>query len=101
MHTWLTVAHVCVGEQTAIDAPRFSIRPDGGLPVNSPIEFEEGWDPEVLNELTRLGHPVVTPTVSSWARASFGRAQIILRNPSTGVLCGGSDGRADGCAMGW
>jgi len=61
----------------------------------------QGWKPEVLNELTRLGHPVVTPPVSSWARAGFGRAQIIVRNPASGVLCGGSDGRADGCAMGW
>ena len=29
----------------------------------------------------------------------FGRGQIILRDPETGVLCGGSDPRADGCAM--
>ena len=33
-------------------------------------------------------------------RALFGRGQIILRDPATGVLCGGSDPRADGCAMG-
>ena len=27
--------------------------------------------------------------------------QIILRDAETGVLCAGSDGRCDGCAMGW
>jgi len=32
-------------------------------------------------------------------RAIFGRGQIILRDPETGVLCAGSDPRADGCAM--
>lgn len=31
----------------------------------------------------------------------FGKAQIITRDPASGVLCAGSDGRGDGCAMGW
>lgn len=39
--------------------------------------------------------------VNSWAREGFGKAQIIVRNIDTGVLCAGSDGRADGCALGW
>jgi len=37
--------------------------------------------------------------ISGMARATFGRGQIILRDPRTGVLCAGSDPRADGCAV--
>jgi gamma-glutamyltranspeptidase/glutathione hydrolase len=44
-----------------------------------------------------MGHPV--EVVSGYARAIFGRGQIIQRLPESGVLCGGSDPRADGCAM--
>jgi gamma-glutamyltranspeptidase / glutathione hydrolase len=32
-------------------------------------------------------------------RSLFGRGQIIFRDPYNGVLWGGSDPRADGCAM--
>jgi len=87
--------------QAAIDAPRFHIKEDEGKPVNNPILFEESWPDEVLAALTEMGHPVDLPKVSSWGREKFGRAQIIVRDPETGVLCAGSDGRADGCAMGW
>jgi gamma-glutamyltranspeptidase/glutathione hydrolase len=37
--------------------------------------------------------------ISSYGRAVFGRGQIILRDLESGVLWGGSDPRADGCAM--
>ena len=49
-------------------------------------------------KLEDMGHLV--EQVSGYARAVFGRGQIILRNRESGVLCGGSDPRADGCAMG-
>ena len=39
--------------------------------------------------------------VRGHGRAVFGRAQIIAKDPDTGVLWGGSDGRGDGCAIGW
>jgi gamma-glutamyltranspeptidase/glutathione hydrolase len=35
---------------------------------------------------------------AGWRRTLFGRGQIILRDPDTGVLTGGSDPRADGLA---
>ena len=38
-----------------------------------------------------MGHPMAP--VSGHERAIFGRGQIILRDPETGVLCGGSDPR--------
>jgi GMP synthase-like glutamine amidotransferase len=43
-------------------------------------------------------HPEVTHTVQGYARSLFGRGQIIVRQPD-GVLWGGSDPRADGCAQ--
>jgi gamma-glutamyltranspeptidase/glutathione hydrolase len=39
--------------------------------------------------------------IRGYERSIFGRAQIISRDMKTGVLWAGSDGRADGCAMGF
>jgi len=47
--------------------------------------------------LQEMGHSV--SLVSGMERAMFGRGQVILRDAVTGVLTGGSDPRADGCAM--
>lgn len=49
--------------------------------------------------LRAMGHRV--DMVRGDDRAVFGRGQIIARDPTSGVLAAGSDGRADGCAMGW
>lgn len=49
------------------------------------------------NAADERGHPI--RLVSGWERALFGRGQVIQRDPRSGVLCGGSDPRADGCAM--
>jgi gamma-glutamyltranspeptidase/glutathione hydrolase len=81
--------------QTALDLPRFCIDVEKD---NRSISLEEGIPPESLNALKGMQHPV--EMVSGMNRALFGRGQIILRDPVTGVLCGGSDPRADGCAMG-
>ena len=62
------------------------------------VSLEEGMPRETIAGLAEMGHPV--QLVSGYARALFGRGQIIRREPGTGVLCGGSDPRADGCAMG-
>jgi gamma-glutamyltranspeptidase / glutathione hydrolase len=87
--------------QAALDRPRFCIEAvgpsqwDGAL--DSKVALEDGIPAATLTVLAAMGHPV-TP-VSGHERAIFGRGQIILRDPATGVLCGGSDPRADGCAM--
>jgi gamma-glutamyltranspeptidase/glutathione hydrolase len=80
--------------QAALDRPRFCL--ESGSP-ECPVALEEGIPPEALAELAAMGHSVYS--VSGYARSIFGRGQVILREAGTGVLCGGSDPRADGCAM--
>ncbi len=80
--------------QAALDQPRFCI--DDGT-AGGRVALEEGIPRNVLDQLERMGHVVYS--VSGTERALFGRGQIIQRNAQTGVLCGGSDPRADGCAM--
>ncbi|HSL46688.1 MAG TPA: gamma-glutamyltransferase [Anaerolineales bacterium] len=80
--------------QSALDQPRFCIdvEESGGR-----VALEEGISANVVSELEKMGHPVYT--VSGYDRSLFGRGQVILRDAETGVLAGGSDPRADGCAM--
>jgi gamma-glutamyltranspeptidase/glutathione hydrolase len=80
--------------QSALDRPRFCIE-DGS--AGGRVTLEEGIPTTVQTELDNMGHPVYA--VSGYARSIFGRGQIILRDAQSGVLCGGSDPRADGCAM--
>ena len=77
----------------ALDRPRFNIlggRPDGDL------EVEDDISEATCDELEKRGH--VVQRIGGWGRVQFGRGQIIRRD-ATGVLWGGSDPRADGCAM--
>jgi gamma-glutamyltranspeptidase/glutathione hydrolase len=84
--------------QAALDRPRFCIDPvDGDSPAASRVALEKGVPDETVEALTGMGHPVAR--VSGHERALFGRGQVILRDSETGVLWGGSDPRADGCAM--
>jgi gamma-glutamyltranspeptidase/glutathione hydrolase len=80
--------------QAALERPRFCI--SSGKPAGE-VSLEEGIPAEVMAELTEMGHPV-TP-VSGYERSVFGRGQVIQRDSKSGVLWGGSDPRADGCAM--
>jgi len=83
--------------QASIDFPRFCI-PSGTL--NGIVQFENGVNESVIKELRRRGHQLKSGIVGH-GRAIFGRAQIIKRNRENGVLWAGSDGRADGCAIGY
>jgi gamma-glutamyltranspeptidase / glutathione hydrolase len=80
--------------QSALDLPRFCIdvEESGGR-----VALEEGIPSDVIDDLEKMGHPVYS--VSGFDRSLFGRGQVILRDAETGVLCAGSDPRADGCAM--
>jgi gamma-glutamyltranspeptidase / glutathione hydrolase len=80
--------------QAVLNQPRFCI--DDGA-AGGKVALEEGISSNVQAELGKMGHSLYS--VSGYARSLFGRGQIILRDASTGVLCGGSDPRADGCAM--
>ena len=83
-----------LGPQAALDQPRFCI--DEGE-AGGRVYLEDGLNPEVMAELAAMGHDI--EKVSGHSRAVFGRGQIITRDAESGVLCGGSDPRADGCAM--
>ncbi|MFV0420657.1 gamma-glutamyltransferase family protein, partial [Oleidesulfovibrio sp.] len=81
--------------QQALDRLRFCIMPfaDG-----SQVLFEEGVPESVLQELRQKGHSL--EIVKGYARDIVGRGQIILKN-SAGFWEAGSDGRADGLALGY
>ena len=80
--------------QSALDRPRFCIL---GGKAGGQVALEEGIDFEIMSSLAARGHHVVP--VSGPGRAVFGGGQIILRDPKTGVLWGGSDPRKDGAAV--
>eukprot|EP01035_Chromulina_nebulosa_P018845 gene18845-24630_t len=88
--------------QTTVDLPRWYITEAGVTQSsddlsNSFIDFEDGYDRDIIELLIRRGH-VVHSIVTGERRSLFGRAQIILRD-SNNVLWGGSDPRADGCSI--
>jgi gamma-glutamyltranspeptidase / glutathione hydrolase len=83
--------------QSALDRPRFCIEHGPGQSVE--MALEEGIPVSTMAALAEMGHRV--RPVSGLGRSIFGRGQVILRNPQSGVLCGGSDPRADGCAFGF
>ncbi|HXF63465.1 MAG TPA: gamma-glutamyltransferase, partial [Caldilineaceae bacterium] len=89
--------------QAALDAPRWQLAgPGDGLGAQQSgglVMMEEGWSFATLAELARRGHRLVP--VDGFERITFGGGQIILRDPESGVLIGGSDPRKDGCAVGW
>ena len=79
--------------QSALDLPRFCIdvEESGGE-----VAIEDGIPKETMDALQKMGHPLYA--VTGYERALFGRGQVILRDAESGVLCGGSDPRADGYA---
>jgi gamma-glutamyltranspeptidase/glutathione hydrolase len=82
--------------QAALDRPRFCI--ESGT-AGGAVALEDGLPPALIEGLEALGHPL-RAEVGGYEHALFGRGQIIRREPD-GVLWGGSDPRADGCAIGF
>lgn len=78
--------------QSALDLPRFCLDAES---AGGRVDIEEGMPIATVNALREMGHPL--NEVSGYERAVFGRGQVILRD-ELGVLCGGSDPRADGYA---
>ena len=80
--------------QSALDRLRWRIEFGG---PGSLLAVEEGMPPATVARLADLGHTI--RMVNGQERSILGRGQIIRRDPATGMLCAGSDPRADGCAM--
>ncbi len=80
--------------QTALDAPRFRVDEHGGLRA----DIETGVPLKTRKALAAMGHNVQPQTTFS---PGFGSGDIIARDLETGVLCGASDPRKDGCAVGY
>ncbi len=80
--------------QAALDRPRFCI--EDGTAAGA-VALEQGLPVETVAGLAALGHQV--RVVEGMERALFGRGQVIMRDPESGALWGGSDPRADGLAM--
>ncbi len=77
--------------QTALDAPRFNWLKE------KEVALETAVSPNVITELARRGHQLhPNPT-----QIHYGGGQVIVRDPETGVLLGGSEPRNDGTAVGW
>jgi gamma-glutamyltranspeptidase / glutathione hydrolase len=99
-HLQLVVNMIAGGmdPQGAIDTPRFCIA-DGTQ--NGTVLLETGIPEEIVNDLSKIKGHQIQSNISGYDRGYFGRAQIIKRERTTGVLWAGSDSRCDGCAMGY
>jgi gamma-glutamyltranspeptidase/glutathione hydrolase len=86
--------------QAAIEAPRWTVWPGtdpSTLPNPYELRVEDRLGEAALADLERRGHRVRRQ--GSWGGG--GAAQVIARDPATGVLCAGSDPRAEGLALGF
>lgn len=77
--------------QAALDAPRWQWV--GGKKVLVEPDFPES----IARELIGRGHDIHI----SLDEDSFGRGEVIWRDPATGVLTGGTESRADGSVAAW
>ena len=84
--------------QSSCDAPRVRISV-GSAGQEDVVSVERGFDRGVLEDLRRRGHALQEANDGK-AEWGFGKAQVLVRTKE-GVLWGGSDPRADGCAMGF
>jgi gamma-glutamyltranspeptidase/glutathione hydrolase len=77
--------------QEALDAPRWQWL------KGRQFLTEPHFCAETEKELAARGHEI--EHAASWG--TFGRGQIILRDPQTGVLVGGTENRTDGAVAAW
>lgn len=85
--------------QAAIEQPRWTSWPGtdpSSLPNAFELRLEDRVGEDIFTELTRLGHR--TKRQGAWNGG--GAAQVISRDPETGILAGGSDPRVEGLALG-
>lgn len=77
--------------QAALDRPRWK------WTAGRTLEVEPHFPDHLAQALTRRGHRVVKRADS----LSFGRGQILLRDPDSGIYCGGTEPRTDAAVLGW
>ncbi|PLR85448.1 gamma-glutamyltransferase family protein [Bacillus sp. V33-4] len=77
--------------QAALDAPRWQ------WIEGKKVEVEHTFPNYLVQQLARKGHDIKVAHDSG----GFGRGQIILRDPDTGVLSGGTEPRTDGSIASW
>ena len=78
--------------QESLNALRFMVMGDA-------VVLEEGLSNTVITDLQNRGHDI--RFADGYTRVGMGGAQLIMRDPESGVLSGGSEPRKDGCAIGW
>ncbi|MDB5433212.1 MAG: gamma-glutamyltransferase [Caulobacter sp.] len=86
--------------QAAVEAPRWTVWPGTDphdLPAPYELRVETRLGEPVLNGLEALGHRL--QRTGAWGGS--GAAQLIVRDPQTGVMAGGSDPRVEGLALGF
>lgn len=77
--------------QAALDAPRWQWLKE------KQVEVEHRFPHHIAVGLAQRGHKISIQLEPN----SFGRGQIIWRDPETGVLIGGSESRTDGTVAAW
>ncbi len=86
--------------QAAIELPRWTSWPGtdpSTLPNPFELRVEERFGEDVIGELAERGHRL--RRLGPWDAG--GAAQVIARDPETGILAGGSDPRVEGLALGF
>jgi gamma-glutamyltranspeptidase/glutathione hydrolase len=89
-----------MGPQDACEFPRWTSSPGTDvISLGRPYELrlESRFPDSTVQSLAAMGHTV--KTVGPWAGG--GGAQIIMKDPDTGALIGGSDRRVGGLALGY
>ncbi len=83
--------------QAAIEAPRW-VAGGGTSDPATLVTLETGFPDATRHDLAAKGHTV---RVVERFNRDMGHAQMILRDPASGLLQGGADPRADGAALGF
>lgn len=91
VQTVMNLVDFGLNPQAALDAPRWQWLGD------KRIGIEHGAPRSLAAVLTRRGHHVEV----AHDLTHYGRGQIILRDPRSGVLCGGTEPRTDGHIAAW
>jgi gamma-glutamyltranspeptidase / glutathione hydrolase len=76
---------------TGSTEPTGTVMTDGGV-----LQIEDGLPSTTMDELVRRGH-----VMKRELPGGYGGYQAIWRDPATGVYCGATEKRKDGCALGY